>query len=388
MSTLSLHTETIHGRQAYVLENDKIRFSALRGGGHLAELRFLTDDAQLAINPFYVPRYPTIEPYAYNPAQHAALYGEGANARLTAGYMGHLLCFPTFGPPTPAEIDHDFTFHGEAVAVEWTQHQPPQISEEGVTLYYAAELTQTQYRVERAVTLLANETVIQVEEWIENLALFDRPFNRNQHATFGPPFAAPAKTMLDMSATKGLIDPSRTANGSLPSDGQIAWPYAISADGAQVDLRPSQAAPKSTTYYPLLLDPTRAVSYFTMYNIDYPLLIGYLFPTVDNPWIVDWQENQSNQHSPANGEMIARGIEFGTSPWDEGLRKSVEHGSLLGTPTYQWIGGRQRLKTTFTIFLTEIPFGFQGVQDVQIQAGQIVVTERHTGRPFSIPCAH
>ena len=144
MSTLSLHTEIIHGRQAYVLKNGKIRFSALRGGGHLAELRFLTDAAHLTINPFYVPRYPTIEPYAYDPAHHAALYGEGANARLTAGYMGHLLCFPTFGPPTPDEIDHDFTFHGEAVAVEWTQHQPPQISAEKITLYYAAELTQTQ----------------------------------------------------------------------------------------------------------------------------------------------------------------------------------------------------------------------------------------------------
>ena len=387
MSTLSIETETIHGRQAYVVENGKLRVSALRGGGHLAELRLLTDDARLGINPLYVPHYPTIEPYLYDPAQHATQYAEGENARLTAGYMGHLLCFPAFGPPSPDEIDNDFTFHGEAVAVEWTQHQPPQITPEGIMLYYAANLVQTQYRVERAITLLANETVVYVEEWIENLAQFDRPFNRDQHPTFGPPFALPGKLMLDMSGTQGLIHPSRTANGALPVDGTITWPHAIRPDGTQVDLRAMQSAPASTTYYPVLLDPARATSYFTLYNVDYPLLIGYLFPTADNPWIVDWQENQSNQEAPANGQMIARGIEFGTSPWDEGLRKSVERGSMFETPTYQWIGGRQRLKTTFTIFLAEIPAGFRGVADVQTEAGQILITERETQRKFSIPSA-
>ncbi len=299
MSTLSLQTETIHGRQAYVVENGKLRVSALRGGGHLAELRLLTDDARLGINPLYVPHYPTIEPYLYDPAQHATQYAAGANARLTAGYMGHLLCFPAFGPPTPAEVDNDFTFHGEAVAVEWTQHQPAQINPESITLYYAANLVQTQYRVERAITLLANETVVYVEEWIENLTQFDRPFNRDQHPTFGPPFALPAKLMLDLSGTQGMIHPSRTANGALPVDGTITWPYAIRPDGTQVDLRAMQSAPESTTYYPILLDPARATSYFTLYNVDYPLLIGYLFPTIDNPWIVDWQENQSNKGVPA-----------------------------------------------------------------------------------------
>ena len=52
---------------------------------------------------------------------------------------------------------------------------------------------------------------------------------------------------------------------------------------------------------------------------------------------------------------IARGIEFGTSPFDEGLRQSVERAQLLGVPTYRFISARQRLSTTFTIFLREMP---------------------------------
>lgn len=383
MSDLSLQPELIHGRPAYTLSNGKLRISALRGGGHLVDLRLLSADPQAAISPFYVPNYPTIDPHTYDPARHAALYGEGENARLVAGYMGHLLCFPAFGPPTPAEIEQGFTFHGEAVAVEWSQHQPPQMSEEAITFYYGADLAAVQYRVERAVTLRANETVVHVEEWIENLAPFDRPFNRDQHPTFGPPFVEPGKTMLDLPGTKGLLMAGRDAGGALPVDGEVAWPHAIKPDGTRVDLRPSQAAPASTTYYPILLDQTRLLSYFTLYHVDYPLLVGYLFPTADNPWIVDWQENKSNPSAP----MIARGIEFGTSPFDEGLRNSVERGSLFGVPTYQWIAGRQRIKTTYTIFLTEIPRGFHGVQDIQTQSGQIIITERQTGRQLTIASA-
>lgn len=387
MSELSLQTETVHGRPAYTLANGKVRISALRGGGHLVDLRLLSADPQLALSPFYVPHYPTIDPHTYDPARHGDRYAPQENARLTAGYMGHLLCFPTFGPPTPAEIAQGFTFHGEAVAVEWSQHQPPQLSTDAITLYYGAELTAVQYRVERAVTLRANETVVQVEEWIENLAPFDRPFNRDQHPTFGPPFVEPGKTMLDMPGTKGLIMPGRDAGGALPSNGEVMWPYVTRPDGVQMDLRPAQSMPASTTYYPILLDQSRPMSYFTMYNVDYPLLVGYLFPTADNPWIVDWQENKSSLGVPANGQMIARGIEFGTSPFDEGLRKSVERGSLFGVPTYQWIGGRQRLKTTYTIFLTEIPRGFQGVQDIQTVPGQIIITERQTGRQLTLASA-
>lgn len=382
MSDLSLYTELVHGRSAYTLTNGRMRISALTGGGHLVDLRLISRNPALALSPFYVPTYPTIDPHTYDPAQHAARYGEGENARLLAGYMGHLLCFPTFGPPTATEIAHGFTFHGEALTVKWTQHQPPQISEEAITLYYGADLATIQYRVERAVTLRANETVVHVEEWIENLAPFDRPFNRDQHPTFGPPFVGPGKTMLDLSGTKGLVMAGRDAGGALPV-GEVMWPYAIKPDGTAVDLRPSQAMPASTTYYPILLDQTRTLSYFTMYHIDYPILVGYLFPTVDNPWIVDWQENQSNPNAP----LIARGIEFGTSPFDEGLRASVERGSLFGVPTYQWIGGRQRLKTAYTIFLTEIPRGFQGVQDIQTAPGQIIITERQTGRQFTIASA-
>jgi len=113
-----------------------------------------------------------------------------------------------------------------------------------------------------------------------------------------------------------------------------------------------------------------------MYHPEYRVLVGYIFPAASNPWIADWQENRSNTIAPWNGEVVARGIEFGSSPFAEGLRKSVERGSLFDTPAYRWIGGKQRLETEFTVFVSEIPGGFAGVKDLRLDHGAPILTLR------------
>ena len=143
-----------------------------------------------------------------------------------------------------------------------------------------------------------------------------------------------------------------------------------------VDLRPFQPRPHSGTYCALRLNPDRAEQFFTLYHPDYRVLIGYIFPAANTPWLADWQENQSSTVLPWNGQVVARGIEFGTSPFAEGLRKSVERGSLLGAPAYRWIGARQRLGMEFTLFLTEISQGFAGVKDARTEHGVPILTPR------------
>jgi hypothetical protein len=96
--------------------------------------------------------------------------------------------------------------------------------------------------------------------------------------------------------------------------------------------------------------------------------------------VIDWQ----NQPATGGSAGTARGIEFGTSPFDEGLRRSVERSQMFGAPTYKWIGGRQRVSTTFTIFLSEIPPGFAGVQNVRREDTRILITERGSGRELTV----
>ena len=137
----------IYGRPGWVLENGTIRVSLLRGGGHIAELRLVSTNPQLALNPMFVP---------------------SGN-----GYMGHLVCFPHYGPASANERAQGLSGHGEAGSVEWQQTRPPQIDAGVFTFFYGAELPKTQYKIERAVTLTGGQSTVRVEEWVENLADYD-----------------------------------------------------------------------------------------------------------------------------------------------------------------------------------------------------------------------
>lgn len=377
----SFRQEVFHGRQAYVLDNSRIRVSALRGAGHIAEMRFLSSDPRLAVNPMRIPHFPTIEPWEYRPEIHDKIYGADASRILQSGYMGHLLNFPTFGTPSEAEVRQGLGTHGEALAVEWRQERA-EAAPSGVSLTYGAELPKTRYRVRRTLEIPARETVLYVEESVENLLPFDRPMHWVQHVTFGDPFVEPGKTFLDMSAGQGEV---RGAAPWVPlRAGPLTWPNGVAPDGTPVDLRPMVGKSGYGLYAAYLMEQSRPLSYFTMYNENYRVLIGYVWITNDFPWIGDWQENRRATQPPWNGKVIARGMEFGTTPFGGPMRQVVEEGRLYGVPVYRWIGGGERLSTRYLAFLAEIPPGFAGVADVRVDEGSIVVTERKTGRAFRV----
>lgn len=365
----SFTEERFHGRHAYILSNGQVRVAVLKGGGHIAELRYLAGPEARQVNPFRVPHYPTIEPYDYNPARHDALYGDTPHRFLHSGYMGHLLCFPFYGPvSSEAEARNGLGNHGEAPIVEWRLARHT-VTPEAVTIDVEAELRRTSFRVGRRITLARGASGVRVEEWVENLLPFDRPVNWMQHATFGPPFVEPGSTFLDMDATRGDAAPL----------GEHAWPRLKTAGGS-ADARPMTAEPKSGSYTAWLLDPRRAEHWFTMYNPRFPVLIGYTFPATDNPWLADWQENRRATGLPWNGQAIARGIEFGSTPYAEGLRKSVDRATLLGTKTFRWVEGYQRMSTHFTLWLAEIPPTYKGAAEVRQSPGGYTVIEAQTGR--------
>ncbi len=361
----SVTQEMVHGRQAWVLSNGTMRIAVLRGGGHLAEIRLLDPDPKKALNPMRVPHYPTIDPHTYDAARHDTLYGSDSHRWLSSGYMGHLLCFPFYGPPSSDdEKAAGLGNHGEAPIVEWRQIAVDH-TEDAIRFRYGADLVKTQYRVERMITLRRGARHARVEEAVTNLANYDRPYQWMQHATFGPPFVEPGKTFLDVSATRGLTASRGDGKGSLGS-GYLHWPNGTDAAGAPVNLRPMQTKANAGSYTALLADVAREYQYFTMYHEAYRVLVGYVFPAKQNAWIADWQENKSNSIPPWNNQVIARGIEFGNSPFAEGLRKAIERGSLLDVPAYGWIGARQTLRNEFTVFLMEIPERYRGVKDIQI----------------------
>ena len=97
------------GRRAAILENDSLRVTVLREGGHIAEIF----DKQTGVNPLWTPPWPSIEPSSYDPTRHP-VYGGGIDARLLAGIMGHNLCLDVFGVPSDEEFAAGIGVHGES----------------------------------------------------------------------------------------------------------------------------------------------------------------------------------------------------------------------------------------------------------------------------------
>ena len=372
----------IHGRSAYILENKLVRIGALRGAGHIAEIRLKSDDPRKSVNPMLVHHYQTIDPGNYNPIKHDMLYGKGSDRILTAGYMGHLLNFPLFGAPSNQEFKNGLGVHGEALMVQWNKDKVETTANK-VQFSYSTYLPKTQYKVGRTLTLAANETVLYVEEWVESQTAFGRPAHWVQHVTFGPPFVTPGRNVLDMSGTRGEVRPPIEDHNSLRA-GPLHWPIGTSREGKKVSLREMQAPPNTGTYYGILMDPSREESYFTAFNKDLRVLIGYIWKTEDFPWIADWQENQSIDVFPWNGKVIARGLEFGTTPFAGSMKKVVDEGKLYGVRQYRWIEGRNRLTARYLAFITEIPDGYQGVESIECHGEKIDITERETGEIISL----
>jgi hypothetical protein len=388
LSAQTLKTEKVYGRPAYVLENDRFRVSLLRGGGHVAEARLRSNDARKNVNPMRVPHYQTIDPHTYDAAKHDALFGTDPHRWLHSGYLGHFICFPAFGPPSSEwEVKSGLGNHGEAPIVEWKPIGEPSTQGRVLVFRYGADLPKTQFRMERSVTLARGESVAYVEEWAENLTNYDRPVNWVQHATFGPPFIAPGKSFLDLSGTKGQVAGGAPATSSLKPDSTFTWPEGETPSGEKVSLRVFQPKPKTGIYFAVQMDQTRPFSYFTLYNPDFSVLIGYVFRTSESPWIGDFQENQRIQTKPWDGKVVTRGIEFGTTPFAEGLKRSVERGSLFGVPSFRWMRARERAKTSFLLFVAEIPEGFAGVADVAVRDSALEIAERGTDRRITLPAS-
>ena len=99
-----------------------------------------------------------------------------------------------------------------------------------------------------------------------------------------------------------------------------------------------------------VVDPASEHGSFEAFHPPTRVLFGYQWKRADFPWISLWEENRSRTFAPWNGNAVTRGVEFGVSPFAEGRRAMVERGSLLGVPTYRWLGARQSATVHYSAF--------------------------------------
>ncbi len=331
-------SETIFkGRHAATIENDHLRVTVLVEGGHIAEVF----DKQAGVSPLWVPHWNSIEPSLYSPVQHPQ-FGEGSDAKLLAGIMGHNLCLDLFGGPSTEEAEAGFTAHGEGSVGRYEIDETPN------RLVTRLNLPLAQLAFVRSIQLCENYVLIR--ECLENLAEFDRPIAWTQHVTLSPPFLDPATTQFRASMTRSIVGESDPgSNAYLKRGAEFAWPTAPREDGGIADLSQMQGTAPASGYTAHLADPRHQDAFFLAYSPQYQLAFGYIWKRTDFPWMGIWEENCSRQLTPWDAHTITRGMEFGVSPFPESRREMVDRGKLFDVPTYRWIPSKGRLEVEYWI---------------------------------------
>jgi hypothetical protein len=349
---------TFEGYPAVVLSNSKLELTITTKGSTLASLTLKDDPKKLSP--------------LWNPIRMARELGRPAKFD---GGAGLFVCVDGFGPVSAEEHAAGLPGHGEAHTETFAAHSARQGSATEVTLSALLPLVQENFT--RTVRLADGENVLLVESELENLLAFDRPVNWAEHATIGSPFLEPGVTMVDFSGSRSQTRPyTEVRNGDtdrrLVPGKDFMWPEAPGLDGQPVNLRETPEHPHYLDHATTLLDPNRELEWVTAINSKSALLIGYLFRRADYPWLQYWG------HYPANGKM-ARGMEFSTQPYDVPRREAITMGKMFDTPTYRWLPAKAKIKTRFLMFCTPIPEGFNKVDDVNIENGKIVISDRAAG---------
>lgn len=323
------------GRRAVTIENQALRVTVLVEGGHIAELF----DKRAGVNPLWTPPWPSLEPSQYDHATHTA-YGRGVDAVLLAGIMGHNLCLDIFGGPSAEEAAAGLPVHGEASKVRYDAHAS------STELVLHAHLPLANLQVERRIEL--GDQTVRIRESVQNLGGTDRPIGWTEHVTLGPPFLEKGRTQFRVTATHSRVFESGFgAHDYLQPGADFDWPHAPGRDGGQADLRLFTDAAASSAYTAHLMDPARDHASFVAYSPAARLAFGCVWRRVDFPWLGIWEENRSRVEPPWSGQTLARGMEFGVSPFPESRRAMIARGPLFGAPTFTWIPAASRVSVEY-----------------------------------------
>jgi hypothetical protein len=344
-------------REAWTLDTPRLRVTVVQAGGHLVEVLLKEPGA---VNPLWNQTRATIEPDQYDAVRHEKMYGGGPGARLMSGLLGHNLCFPFWGNPSEAEYRAGMTYHGETGVARWRQ-----VAAGADSLTITADLPESRTRFTR--TLQVKDQVLYAESLAENLAAWDRPVGWCEHVTLGPPFLEKGVTLIDAPLTRGRV------NGDA-SGAEFRWPQGQAE--TRINLRAVRNIERSGFVNNFLVDPTQEFGFFAAVHPGRRLLFGYVFRRQDYPWLNIWEAN--------NPEMLTRGLEFSNTPNHGTMRTLVATPALFGTPAYEWLEGRGRLRKRFAAFSVRVPENYRGVAEVRVLADRLDIVERETGRVISL----
>src|SRR5579862_1958712 len=349
------------GLPALDFSNDKISLTMFPEGGAFAQL-LLRDDAG-KINPLW------------NPIRFARESGQKPPAGF---YRGHFVCVDGFGPVSPEEKAAGLPMHGEAQALPW---QMLSSDKKGNTLSttFRVKLPLAEETFTRTIRMVDGENIVWVDSELENSLGFDRPVFWAEHATIGSPFLEAGKTVVDIPAERSRTRsyPQEPPGYRFIAGRDFTWPLAPGKNGAPIDIRAAPVQAGTGGHTASLLDRSRRLVFVTALHPGKHLLVGWVFRREDYPWIQNWESYSANSR-------LARGLEFGTQPFDLSRRETLQMGSMFDTPTFRMLPAKSKISTSFLIFYTSTPEGFEKIDDVRLDGGKLIIEDRKAGKTMTL----
>ena len=339
-------------RPATAVENDRIELLVLNKGGAFASLTLKDDPAKM------------------NPLWNPALLARNAGLPSRFGEsFGHFVCVDGFGGSSKEEAAAGLQGHGEAHRQPWEQVAAERTGKIQ-RVKWRASLPIVQETFTRQVEVVDGEQVVYVESELESLLGFDRPINWAEHGTIGYPFLTPEKTVVDASVGRCQTRPHKGDRPHrLMGEKEFQYPSAPLIAGGLTDIRSVPAKPDSMDHTGCLFDTSRRLAFVTAINLDQRLMIGYLIRREEYPWLQEWMNYPANL-------ALARGLEFGTQPFDVSRRQTVEMGKLFGQEAFRWLPAKSKIGSRYLMFYTRVPEGFTKVDDVRQEGGELIIEDK------------
>jgi len=351
---------TFEEHSAVTMANDRLTVTILTQGSTVAAV--VLNGGEDKLGPLWNPMRMARElgrPESFNPG------------------MGHFICVDGFGPVSAEERAAGLPGHGEAHLQTFTVLSTQEGGMAEVTL--SAKLPLAEENFTRTYRMVDGENVVYIDSQLESLLGFDRPLNWAEHATIGSPWLESGVTVVDVSGLRSQTRPwlQQEAGGQtqrrLPPGKDFTWPMAPALDGAAVDMRTTPENPHYMDHTATLLDPARQLEWVTALNPKRREILGYVFRRADYPWLQTWGNYPANQ-------KMARGMEFGTQPFDVPRREAISLGTMFENPVFRWLPAKAKIETRFLMFYARVPEGFSRVDDVRLENGRIVIEDRRVAK--------
>jgi hypothetical protein len=335
----------------------------LTGGGHIVDFHFKR--ANHNTNPFWVPRWKSLEPFKFKPSKHSQAYGTAETGRFLSGIAGHSLCLDLFGAPSAEEMKFGGTIHGEAGVLPWKASFARDTDE--ARLSFSVRLPRAALAFTRSLLLRRGESIVYVRETVKNERKVDQFFQWQQHVTLGAPFLSSEDCVIDLPGGRGMTYPlGYEGRELLKCDAEFLWPNAPRFDRGSVDLRRTLTTPGRGFVAGVQIAPKRSHAFICALNTQLSLAIGYTFRRDDFPWVALWEENGARHYSPWKGREKTRGLEFGASPLPLSRVDNFRLGQVFGTPTLVHLPAGVTRTTAYALFLAQLPQGICSVAEVVI----------------------